>query len=137
MAGSSPRPVKIKTVKVWDATTGDLLHDLSGHASEVLTVAFSPDGQRLASGSYDTTVKVWDTATGKAIHTLRGHQGPVSGVAFSPDGRHLASASFDRTVKIWDLTTGQEDPHPRRTHPPRQRRGVPRRRPAPRLGQRR
>ncbi len=71
-------------------------------------MAFSPDGQRLASASLDQTVKIWDTATGKELFTLKGHAGWVRTVAFSPDGQRLASASDDQTVKIWDSATGKE-----------------------------
>ena len=74
----------------------------------VWSVAFSPDGQRLASGSWDKTVKIWDSATGKELFSLKGHAGPVRSVAFSPDGQRLASASADQTVKIWDSATGKE-----------------------------
>jgi WD40 repeat protein len=56
-------------------------------------VSFSPDGQRLASASYDKTVKVWDLADGKEMLTLEGHKNEVLSVRFSPDGRRLASAS--------------------------------------------
>ena len=78
------------------------------HADAITSVAFSPDGQRLSSGSYDKTVKIWDSATGKELLTLKGHAGSVTSVAFSPDGQRLASASVDRTVKIWDSATGKE-----------------------------
>ena len=72
-----------------------------------MSVAFSPDGQRLASASYQM-VEVWDVLTGQEIRTLKGHTGAVSSVAFSPDGHRLASASADGTVKVWDANTGQE-----------------------------
>jgi WD40 repeat protein/serine/threonine protein kinase len=81
---------------------------LEGHAGWVSSVAFSPDGQRLASGSSDKTLKVWDSATGKELFALKGHGGVVTSVAFSPDGQRLASASIDQTVKIWDSATGKE-----------------------------
>ena len=64
-----------KTVKVWDATTGQEILTLKGHTGGVLGVAFSPDGNRLASGGWDGTVKVWDAATGQEIRTLKGHTG--------------------------------------------------------------
>jgi WD40 repeat protein len=72
------------------------------------SVAFSPDGQRLATAGRDRTVKVWDAATGQEARTLQGHTGAVTSVAFSPDGKRLASAGQDQTVKVWDAATGQE-----------------------------
>ncbi len=82
-------------------------------------MAFSPDGQRLASGSVDQTVKIWDSATGKELFALKGHAGPVRSVAFSPDGQRLASGSWDQTVKIWDSATGKRAVRPSRAMPVR------------------
>ena len=62
-------------MKIWDSATGKELFALKGHAGRVASVAFSPDGQRLASGSRDQTVKIWDSATGKELFALKGHAG--------------------------------------------------------------
>ena len=77
---------------------------------KVSSVAFSPDGQRMASGSWDTdnTVRLWDAATGQPIGApLTGHTDPVNSVAFSPDGTRIVSGSWDKTVRVWDANTGE------------------------------
>ena len=79
------------------------LATLEGHARDVWSVAFSPDGSTLASGSVDRTIQLWDLAMGSVRATLEGHEGSVLAVTFSPDGRTLASGSRDNTVKLWDV----------------------------------
>ena len=79
-----------KSVKVWDAATGQEPLTLRGHTAIVQGVAYSPDGRRIASAGYDGTVKLWDAATGQEALTLRGAPNFVFGVAYSPDGRHIA-----------------------------------------------
>ncbi len=81
---------------------------LRGHNFAVLSVAWSPDGKRLATASGDKTAKVWDAASGQEVLTLRGHGGSVRSVAWSPDGKRLATASGDKTAKVWDAASGQE-----------------------------
>ncbi|MGI9097002.1 MAG: WD40 repeat domain-containing protein, partial [Solirubrobacteraceae bacterium] len=81
----------------------DRLRPLTGHTDYVLSIAFSPDGRTLASGSADDKIRLWDTRTHQPLGTpLTGHADSVQSVAFSPDGRTLASASIDKTIRLWD-----------------------------------
>ena len=82
-----------------------LLFDVPGL---VTSVAFSPDGRTLASGSNDRTIKLWDVQKQREIATLTGHSYPVNSVAFSPDGRTLASGSNDKKIKLWDVRSQRE-----------------------------
>ena len=91
---------------MWDARTGAHLRTLEGHRDTVRSVAFSQDGQTVASGSdpKDRTIRLWDARTGAHLRTLEGHTGAVDSVVFSPDGQTLASGSWDDTVLLWELT---------------------------------
>ncbi len=78
-----------------------------GHKKEAWALAYSPDGQTLASSSDDGTVKLWDAATGDLRRTLTGYPSLVASVAYSPDGKLIASAGFDKNVGLWDAATGK------------------------------
>jgi WD40 repeat protein len=80
----------------------------NGHSHRVLSVAFTSDGNTLASGSYDSTVRLWDVGTGAERRVLKGHSQSVWSVAFTSDGNTLASGSEDSTVRLWDVGTGAE-----------------------------
>lgn len=110
------------TIRLWDAKTtardsffhglrgalfGHHKATLKGHTYHVLSVAFSPDGQTIASGSSDETVRVWDLRTQKLKATLAGHTGRILTVAFSPDGSTLASGCRDGAIHLWDPATGK------------------------------
>lgn len=82
-------------------------NSLVGHGDLVTRVKFSPDGQTLATASWDKTVKIW-RRDGKLLHTLRGHTDAVWSTNFSLDGKMLATSSRDRTVKVWRVEDGQE-----------------------------
>jgi WD40 repeat protein len=81
-------------------------HSLKGHTDWVLSIAFSPDGHTIASGSFDQTIRLWNRNTGLCLKVLQGHTNWIHSVAFSPDSQLLASASSDQTIQIWDITTG-------------------------------
>ena len=81
---------------------------LAGHDEWVTSVAFSPDGKHIVSGSRDNTVRVWDAQTGQSVmDPLKGHNNFVTSVAFSPDSRHIVSGSLDNTFRVRDAQTGQ------------------------------
>ena len=106
-----------KTVRLWNANTGQQIGAFIGHTWTITAIAFSPDGNTLATGSGSrnpnrirkkaSEVKLWNIQTRELLTTLKGHTEVVTSVVFSPDGSTLASSSNDRTVQLWDTQTGE------------------------------
>ncbi len=95
-----------ETVKRLVQNTISNIQTLEGHSDCVVSVAFSPDGKYIISGSDDKTIKIWDAKSGKCLRTLEGHSDWVISVAFSLDGKYIVSGSNDNTAKIWDVNSG-------------------------------
>jgi WD40 repeat protein len=90
------------TILIWDAVSGVKVHNIPQTADEdVVTLAFSPDGRRLASAGFAANIKLWDTESGLELLTLTGHKSWIWIVSFSPDGQRILSCGRDRTVRIW------------------------------------
>jgi WD40 repeat protein len=103
---------RYQTVELINAQNGAPLGQLAGHANQVRAVAFSSDGQWLATAGGNPgqfgEIKVWDVAARKELRQWRGHRDNIFALAFSPDGKLLATCSYDRMIKLWDAATGAE-----------------------------
>lgn len=96
------------TLKVWDTSTGKLLHSFEGHLAGISTVAWSPDNETVATGSDDKTIRLWNALTGKAHpKAFSGHHNYVYSIAFSPKGNIIVSGSYDEAVFLWDVRSAK------------------------------
>ena len=93
-----------KTIKLWNAETGELIDTLTGHKNGVNTIAFSPDGQTLISGGEDKTIKIWNISDkAKLVKTIQGHTDSIKAITVSPNGKLIASGGYDNKIKTWSI----------------------------------
>lgn len=97
---------KDQVLQLWDLASGRCLKTLQGFVCGTKSLAFSPNGQCLASSGLDHSIWLWDWQTGACRQQLKGHRSNVWSIAISPDGRWLVSGSYDRTIRVWALETG-------------------------------
>ncbi|HVU66186.1 MAG TPA: WD40 repeat domain-containing serine/threonine-protein kinase [Ktedonobacteraceae bacterium] len=107
----APRPKPQKPQVPLPKACGDLLHRYSQHSAAVNALAWSPDGDRLASAGEDRQVQVWQALTGKHLFTYKNHTRTINALAWSPDNQQLASAGNDHSVQIWQARSGQSITH--------------------------
>ena len=88
-------------------TRAQLLAALHGHSKTVTSVSYSPDGQFIATGSWDHSIRIWSAVTHQPVATLNGHTGAVTSVAYRPDGDRIISGGRDHAIRVWDARTYQ------------------------------
>ncbi len=96
------------TVRLWSATTGELVKQFTGHTGSIFSVAYNPYGNTIITGSADDTARLWDIETGEQLQKFTGHTDTLSSVAYSPDGNTILTGSHDNTALLWDVATAQQ-----------------------------
>ncbi len=92
---------------IWNIPRGEILREIRAHRDVLYDAELSPNGELLATCSYDRKIMLWNVATGEQVRALEGHTGPVYDIAFSPNGQTLVSGSADDTGKVWQVATGE------------------------------
>lgn len=104
---SNPSGSQNNPVSIFDRETGNLLHTiLNAHERQILSMAYTTDGNQVVTGSADTKARVWDVNTGTLTFTLNGHTASVTGVLVSPDNRVIVTRSDDETIRLWSRENG-------------------------------
>jgi WD40 repeat protein len=104
---TNPFEEYVHVMTLWDLESGEAIRQFEGHTSLIFEVAYSSDGKKALSGSWDASLILWDLESGEIIHQLLGHTDAVRAAAISPDGRRAVSGSKDGTLILWDLETGE------------------------------
>jgi WD40 repeat protein len=107
LAVAGGQPSAKGDLRIYRVSDWTLLGTLRGHDDVIFSIAFSPDGKRLVSASFDHTLRLWDVDTQRAVRTYPHHSDFVYSVAFAPGGKQIVSASKDRTVQLFDADTGK------------------------------
>jgi len=94
-------------IRLIDFHTGQVTALLKGHENVIFDLAFSPDGSKLISGSFDKTARIWGVRSKRSLHALKGHKHHIPAVSFSPDGKRAVTGSYDHTLRLWDSRTGR------------------------------
>ncbi|KAE9396751.1 WD40 repeat-like protein, partial [Gymnopus androsaceus JB14] len=97
-----------RTVRIWNAVNGALIHTLTGPTGQIWSAAFSPDGKLIAAGG-DHQVRLWSVESGKLLHTLSGYDDTcrTRSLCFSPDGATLAAGARGGTLRLFSILTGE------------------------------
>jgi WD40 repeat protein len=96
-----------RTIRLWNLQTNSWENPFIGHSGLIWAIAWSPDGDKIASASDDGTIRIWHVDTRECLYILQEHQHRIWSLDWSPDGNTLASSSSDETIRLWDVNTGE------------------------------